>query len=53
MVAIGLTNFIKGLSSSKYIPFQIIKAALRFFVLLKKRFIKAPILYYFNLSLLI
>ena len=52
-MAIGLTNFIKGLNSSKYIPFQIIKVALRSFILLKRRFIKALILYYFNFSLLI
>ena len=50
-VAIGLTNFIRGLNSGKYIPFQIIKVALRSFILLKKRFTKALILYYFNLSL--
>ena len=50
-MAIGLTNFIKGLNLSKYIPFQIIKVALRSFILLKKHFIRALILCYFNLSL--
>ena len=52
-VAISLINLIKGLNSSKYILFQIIKVALRSFILLKKRFIRAPIFCYFDLSLLI
>ena len=52
-MAIGLINFIRGLNLGKYIPFQIIKVALRSFILLKRRFTKALILRYFNPSLLI